>query len=493
MTNRGTYLFDFNPSLRKIWDYEKNTLDPEIMLAKSGKKAYWLCENNHSSYTTIQSRAIGRSCALCSGSQVDVGVNDLATMRPDLVAQMVNPELATTLMVKSNKRAEWICSLGHQWIAYVSNRHNGDGCPYCAGQKVLAGFNDLATVAPELAAQMFDPNFKSTEVSGFSNRKVGWKCSLGHQWIATINKRRDKRGCPYCSNKKVLIGYNDLWTTHPELCKELLNKEDGYKVVSGSEKIFSWKCSLGHIWKGHPYDRISRNFGCPYCAGNQVLIGFNDLATINPELAKEWDDDTLSPQEVTAGSGKKVQWKCINGHIWKAFISNRSKGVGCSQCSLSQTSKAEGMLRKLIAAEFDGVGTTHLNRVPVENYLRKTRSVDIDWVEESGKHIVVEYDGCYWHQNKTEYDTTKTLNLLDNGYIVIRIREQSHLFTLGPLNIVHPNFMQLSIVYNLEDKNLVSAVDNIKDWVKSRRAEKWNSVSMPTSVLSLGLYSYPVS
>ena len=56
------------------------------------------------------------------------------------------------------------------------------------------------------------------------------------------------------------------------------------------------------------------------------MQGFNDLATKYPALAKEWDihkNGELLPQMVSAGSGKKVWWKCENGHEWQATIASR--------------------------------------------------------------------------------------------------------------------------------------------------------------------------
>jgi hypothetical protein len=48
---------------------------------------------------------------------------------------------------KSNKKAYWLCSkYKHSWDAPIFTRTKGVGCPYCANRKVLAGFNDLATV-----------------------------------------------------------------------------------------------------------------------------------------------------------------------------------------------------------------------------------------------------------------------------------------------------------------------------------------------------------
>ena len=68
--------------------------------------------------------------------------------------------------------------------------------------------------------------------------------------------------------------------------------------------------------------------------------GVNDLATVNPQLAEEWDFDRnggLTPSDVTAGSTRKVWWiekKC--GHSFTGLISNRNKGRGCSVCAGKQ-------------------------------------------------------------------------------------------------------------------------------------------------------------
>lgn len=48
--------------------------------------------------------------------------------------------------------------------------------------------------------------------------------------------------CPICTNKKVVKGINDLWTTHTNIAKLLLCADDGYKYTSGSGKHLLWKC-----------------------------------------------------------------------------------------------------------------------------------------------------------------------------------------------------------------------------------------------------------
>ena len=125
---------------------------------------------------------------------------------------------------------------------------------------------------PMLAQEWnYEKNGKLTPASVMpsSNKKVWWKCQKNHEWQTTINSRNSGVGCPYCSNKKVLIGYNDLQTINPKLAKEWNDEKNG----------------------------------------------------------------DLTPKQFTAKSGKKVWWKCEKGHEWQADIYSRNKGTGCPQCA----------------------------------------------------------------------------------------------------------------------------------------------------------------
>ncbi len=110
------------------------------------------------------------------------GVNDLATARPDLVAQWdasKNGNIAPSdVTVSSGKKVWWKCELGHEWRATVSSRTSqNSGCPYCGHRRVLPGFNDLATNNPELAGEWSakrNGRLKPTDVMPGSNRIV-WK------------------------------------------------------------------------------------------------------------------------------------------------------------------------------------------------------------------------------------------------------------------------------------------------------------------------------
>ena len=172
-----------------------------------------------------------------------------------------------------------------------------------------------------------------------SNEKIWWKCSLGHEWESTVGNRSKGSGCPYCSNHKVWVGYNDLATLNSKLASEWDYDKNGdlkpTSVTAGSHKKAWWKCSDGHEWQA---DINSRNngSGCPYCLGRFAVKGVNDLQTVNPTLSLEWNyekNNGLTPGDVLPNSHLKVWWRCNRGHEWQARISNRNNGNGCPQCA----------------------------------------------------------------------------------------------------------------------------------------------------------------
>ena len=209
-------------------------------------------------------------CPYCSNREVLKGFNDLETKFPE-IAKEADGWDPSELIAGSIKKMSWKCSLGHSYSAKVINRtFSSKGCPYCVNQKVLKGFNDLETKFPEIAkeADGWDP---ATVIAG-GKKTMSWKCDLGHRWKAKVEKRvgENKTNCPYCSNQKVLKGFNDLETKFPEIAKEA-NGWDPATVIAGSGKRMSWRCSKNHIWNTPISNRTSSRTSCPKCAD----YGFN--------------------------------------------------------------------------------------------------------------------------------------------------------------------------------------------------------------------------
>ena len=300
--------------------------DSRSVVANSGKKVKWKCPSGHTWNATPDSRSRGTGCPVCVNRVISAGFNDLVTTNPELAAQADGWD-PSTVVAFSNKKVKWKCPSGHTWDAQISSRSGGSGCPICSGNKVMAGFNDLATKNPELAAQAdgWDP----TSLSAFSNMRVQWRCQLAHKWKATVGDRSSGKGCPVCSGHKVLAGFNDLATKNPELAAQA-DGWDPTTVTSQTHKSVNWKCGLGHKWKATVKNRFKSD-GCPICSNKKLLVGFNDLATTNPELAS--DADGWDPTTIFANNNRSFHWKCNLGHKWKATANNRSGGRGCPSCA----------------------------------------------------------------------------------------------------------------------------------------------------------------
>lgn len=481
------------PELAKQWHLTKNgTLTPYDVTCGSGKKVWWQCSKGHEWESSINHRTRGRGCPICAKetrgkkrTENWIASNgSLADHSPDLSNEWHPTKngtlLPTDVACNSSKKVWWQCSKGHEWEATINNRFKGRGCPYCSNKKVLPGFNDLKSQYPELMKEWnYEKNtVNPEEVSFGSDHNVWWICEKGHEWQTNIYFRTNNRyGCPICAKesqtsfpeqtifyyctllfknvfnrflinhqevdifiKDLKIGieydgyffhqsakslelekqkdliiyesgitlyriketendssvrfennifylprkYNDeilkdvlnclftilgveiakdfinlkrdrtaiydnyiktskensLAILYPEIVKEWNFERNGTLTpemfTRTSHKKVWWKCSKGHEWQAMISNRTDKKRGCPYCANQKVLEGYNDLATRNPDLTKEWHptkNEDLKPNQVFPFSNRKVWWLCPEGHEWQAAIYSRSNGNGCPICA----------------------------------------------------------------------------------------------------------------------------------------------------------------
>ena len=98
-------------------------------------------------------------------------------------------------------------------------------------------------------------------------------------------------------NQYTLIrGKTDLKARHPALAEEWDGIKNGRltseEVQPGSTKKVWWRCRKGHSWQAAVYSRTAGT-GCPYCAGNRLLPGVNDLASVAPMPSKGLEPDMV--------------------------------------------------------------------------------------------------------------------------------------------------------------------------------------------------------
>ncbi|MBO6239473.1 MAG: zinc-ribbon domain-containing protein [Butyrivibrio sp.] len=202
----------------------------------------------------------------------------------------------------------------------------------------------LASVYPNIAEEWdYDKNegLLPQNITPNSSISVWWKCKLGHSYKTTPDSRCSSGvGCPYCSYHKVLKGFNDLESQYPHLMQQWSvskNTVPPSKVSCKSQKSYWWKCDRGHSYKMAVSSKTEGVGECPYCSGRLPIEGENDLATVFPDVVKEWDEEkngNKRPYEYLPYSSQKIWWKCSKcGFSWNTAISNRTmQKSGCPKC-----------------------------------------------------------------------------------------------------------------------------------------------------------------
>jgi hypothetical protein len=197
-------------------------------------------------------------------------------------------------------------------------------------------------------------------------------------------------------------------------------------ISVGSSIEVWWKCSSGHSWKSKVSNRTyKKGRGCPICKGrgkyniNKLYIrkvSFeNSILVTHPKIAQEWDsikNYPLTVDGISAGSNRKVWWKCNLGHQWAARVNNRAgRNQNCCPICGWQSSK----LQLFIYCEIK-----HFYKDA--EYRQKLNGIECDIYIPSCK-VAIEIDGGKWHQDSYVKDNNKVSMLNKNRIIVIRIRE----------------------------------------------------------------------
>jgi hypothetical protein len=121
-------------------------------------------------------------------------------------------------------------------------------------------------------------------------------CSKGHRWKTKLgNVTHNHQGCPYCSGQLPIIGETDLWTTHPEIARLLLDYKKGYELTKGSGRKEEFICPVcGAISKHIISNVVRRGFSCPMCSDGVSYpnkFAANMFTQINVQFTHEFSFD----------------------------------------------------------------------------------------------------------------------------------------------------------------------------------------------------------
>lgn len=238
-----------HPSLLSEWDYQENgLLKPHGFSAGSRASVGWVhtCYKDDKPFIhkwkariCTRAREKGTGCPICAGKKVQEGYNDLLSCNPPFLHEWDcdRNEISPNEITPYSKQKVWWRHqyenkgrlIEHPWQASPGERMNGNGCAICAGKVIIKGINDLTATHNELLREWdYGHNIiKPDTISYGYDKKVWWKHTVEregtiftHSWEASPNSRTNRKsGCPYCENKKVLRGFNDLETLLPEIAE----------------------------------------------------------------------------------------------------------------------------------------------------------------------------------------------------------------------------------------------------------------------------------
>lgn len=108
------------------------------------------------------------------------------------------------------------------------------------------------------------------KISKTLSKRLWWKCSNGHEYMATIGRKIKGRTCPFCSDERAITGINDISTSFPEIIKDWdydknsKNKINPTKITTKYAKEIWWRCGKNHSYKETIENKI-KNTSCPFC------------------------------------------------------------------------------------------------------------------------------------------------------------------------------------------------------------------------------------
>ncbi len=388
------------PDIAAEWNYSKNgTLTPGEVSSKSGSKVWWKCKEGHEWQAKISNRTTkGSGCPKCNietatsfceqavfyyikklfpdainsdyhlDIEVDIyipsintaieydgeawhsaekrvkndekknsicaeaGVRLIRIREPKLPdirnCIVINRSDSTTSKSLDKAIVELIAALGGAAIEVNTDADTGFILQQIATKKYE---NSLSKCFPEVAAEWHptkNGNLTPDEIDKASRRKVWWLGKCGHEWQAVVGDRtrpikqgkngRTKKpyGCPFCSGKRMLVGFNDLESRFPEVAAEWHpTKNGGLKpsdIMPGSKKKIWWLGRCGHEWQATPNKRCGSDRQCPICYKEK-----RSPAVICVETGKAYKSGLEAAREYGLVSGSAI-YKCCRGETKEA-------------------------------------------------------------------------------------------------------------------------------------------------------------------------------
>lgn len=376
---------------------------------------------------------------------------------------------------KATRKIHWRCAdYGHKFVSSPAGLWN---CPTCIERRMSEYRKETDSYAdksvadvPEILAYWADERDPAT-VAANSRQQFVFTCENGHK----ARRAPRLRGCPICRGQATKRKNIELATTDnapprmgAELAEQFHPNRNGKILMAAlspdSGRMVWWRDpNCGFEWQDTPGARDKRErLRCPRC--ESIL---DSLAYHYPDIADEWSPSNPQTAWQVRPTGQTrgytPEWVCKSGHRWQATTVSRTNGSLCPECSVAGKSKIELAYLEALSAIFPSVHSGLLIRSQKFTHARAWRPDIVIEADDGSRSVVVEYDGSYWHAEKSEIDTKKSLDLIAADYNVVRLREHP----LGSLPVSSDHYLEL-VAYGLTD-DISRIVATIEDWVGKRQ------------------------
>ncbi len=345
-----TDLYSRFPNIIKEWDYDKNTILPNEISSHSNLKVWWKCEEGHSWKATVANKVSGSGCPRCNIENVNSFCEQavyyyIKQAFPEAVNSDNHIGMELDIYIPSiNVAIEYDGEAWHtsEKKVKIDEKKN----KLCVEKQITL----IRIREPKL--QYIDNCIAFIREDSTSSKSLDKVINEVLSYLGFDNIMVDTEG----DGAKILGQYaikkyeNSLAYSNPDVAKEWHPTKNGDltpdKVSKSARRKVWWLGKCGHEWQTSVGERtykavvrkdgkIRKAYGCPYCSGKRVLVGFNDLQSKHPEIAAEWHptkNGELKPIDITAGSGISVWWLGICGHEWQSTPQKRC--MVNSQCPI---------------------------------------------------------------------------------------------------------------------------------------------------------------
>ncbi len=348
------------PDLLTEWDYDKNRIKPNEISYSSGRKVWWKCsECGHSWIQTVSNRTGNKSgCPKCNIERVN-SFSEQAVFYyikkafPDAVNGDMHIGMELDIFIPSiNTAVEYDGDAWHKGEKQEVDLRKNQLCK----KKSIKLFRIREPLLDSIGNCIEIRRTDSTTSSSLDHAILELLSQLGVNDIV-VNTDRDTPGI--LEQYSVKKHNNSLLYLFPEIASEWHPTKNCSltpdRVNKASSRMVWWLGKCGHEWQMRISDRTHKEYtdltgrrhksqGCPYCNKKRILVGFNDLKSLYPKVAKEWHptkNKSLKPIDVMPGSNKEVWWQGKCGHEWKMTPNERCGNKrGCPICYKMERSPA---------------------------------------------------------------------------------------------------------------------------------------------------------